>query len=273
MGEAKNSFICLIKKLCREIKDKFRLVEDERKLRMASASAAEASEAEMPTSTLFVRSLPFSASDKSLEDVFSQFGPLQQCFVVKDAPNNNNNNNCKGYGFVRFATWRDAKKAKESVETLGGRKIQVNYSKPRVGFKNRKGMPSRKAEGERDRIRTLLKGRNEDAGGGGEGRGGGGEDISASSTSKPFKLPFDFLVTNLPPLPTDEDPVAELTAFFSDVPGFDKVTLVTTATTAAAAAATSSSFKISFTSKHLAMIAKKSLLKGKKFRGCKLSLV
>ena len=97
-------------------------------------------------------------------------------------------------------------------------------------------------------------------------------DISASSTSKPSKLPFDFLVTNLPPLPTDEDPVAELTAFFSDVPGFDKVTLVTTATTAAAAAAaaaaaTSSSFKISFTSKHLAMIAKKSLLKGKKFRG------
>merc|ERR1712112_669847 len=104
-------------------------------------------------------------------------------------------------------------------------------------------MPSRKAEGERDMIRTLLKGRNEDGGGGGGG-GGGGEDISASSTTKPSKLPFDFLVTNLPPLPTGEDPVAELTAFFSDVPGFDKVTTVTTATTAAAAAtAATSSFK------------------------------
>ena len=70
--------------------------------------AASDSSGEKPTSTLFVRSLPFSTTDQILEDEFSQFGPLQQRFVVKDGVSGK----CKGYRFVRFATWRDAQKAK-----------------------------------------------------------------------------------------------------------------------------------------------------------------
>ena len=225
-----------------------------------AASPQEAEE--KPTSTLFVRSLPFSTTDEQLEDVFSQIGPLQQCFVVKDdqhggaaaaasaskpaAPVK-----CKGYGFVRFATWKDAQRAKESIESIGGRKIQINYSKPRTAFKDRKGMPSKKSEDERGRIRGLLKGNN----GGGVG---GGEP---EQPVKPSKLPFHFLLGNLPPLPPHLEPVAELTSFFAEVPGFDNVTA-----TGSSDGSDKPAFKVSFSTKHLAMTAKKMLLK-KKFRG------
>jgi len=222
--------------------------------------AASDSSGEKPTSTLFVRSLPFSTTDQILEDEFSQFGPLQQRFVVKDGVSGK----CKGYGFVRFATWRDAQKAKESLSTIGGRKIQVNYSKPRVALKERKGMPSKKTEGERSRIRVLLKG---DQGGGGGAAAGGGEDLGeAASPKKPSQMPFHFLISDLPKVGAGEDVVAELTPLFAEIPGFDKV-----ATTMSEVGQSNTTVKICFTSKHLAMKAKKTLLK-QKFRGVKLQL-
>jgi len=214
---------------------------------------------------LFVRSLPFSTTDEQLEDVFSQIGPLQQCFVVKEdqhgataaAAKNAAPVKCKGYGFVRFATWKDAMRAKESIESIGGRKIQIHYSKPRVAFKDRKGMPSKKSEDERGRIRGLLKGNSEG--------GGGGEE--EEPPVKPSKLPFHFLVGNLPPLPTHLEPVAELTSFFAEISGFEHVTA-----TGSNDGSGKSAFKVSFSTKHLAMTAKKMLLK-KKFRGTKLNLM
>ena len=39
---------------------------------------------DIESNTLFIRNLPFSATNKTLEDVFSDIGPLKQCFVVKD---------------------------------------------------------------------------------------------------------------------------------------------------------------------------------------------
>ena len=37
--------------------------------------------------TLFVRNLPYTATDKELEDVFSEYGPIKRSFVVKDKGN------------------------------------------------------------------------------------------------------------------------------------------------------------------------------------------
>ena len=44
-------------------------------------------ELEQQRKTLFVRNLPFSTSDKELEDVFSEYGPIKRSFVVKDKGN------------------------------------------------------------------------------------------------------------------------------------------------------------------------------------------
>ena len=34
--------------------------------------------------TLFIRNLPFSTSKENLEDTFSDYGPIKQCFIVTD---------------------------------------------------------------------------------------------------------------------------------------------------------------------------------------------
>ena len=33
---------------------------------------------------LFVRNLPYTTTDKELEDAFSEYGPIKRSFVVKD---------------------------------------------------------------------------------------------------------------------------------------------------------------------------------------------
>ena len=34
--------------------------------------------------TLFVRNLPYTATDKELEEAFSEYGPIKRSFVVQD---------------------------------------------------------------------------------------------------------------------------------------------------------------------------------------------
>lgn len=38
----------------------------------------------MPAQTIFVGSLPASASNERLEEIFSEIGPVKQCFVVRE---------------------------------------------------------------------------------------------------------------------------------------------------------------------------------------------
>jgi len=33
---------------------------------------------------LFVRNLPFSATEQDLENIFSEIGPIKRCFVIRD---------------------------------------------------------------------------------------------------------------------------------------------------------------------------------------------
>lgn len=38
----------------------------------------------MPAQTIFVASLPATATNQRLEEIFSEIGPVKQCFVVRE---------------------------------------------------------------------------------------------------------------------------------------------------------------------------------------------
>ena len=63
--------------------------------------------------TVFVRSLPYDATDAALEEHFSEVGPVRSAFVVKDRATQQG----RGFGFVTFALPEDAQQA---VSTLSG---------------------------------------------------------------------------------------------------------------------------------------------------------
>ena len=79
--------------------------------------------------SLFVRSLPTSASSEGLAELFSQSYPLKHATVVFDKATKQP----KGFGFVTFADIEDAEKAQKEFNGFeyGGRKIQVEVAEPR----------------------------------------------------------------------------------------------------------------------------------------------
>merc|ERR1712137_286627 len=79
---------------------------------------------------LFVRNLSPSTTSQSLEDFFSEIGPIKRCFVVADS---DNQNLCAGYGFVHFAMESDARKAMKTLQgaALDGQNIIVEQALPR----------------------------------------------------------------------------------------------------------------------------------------------
>ncbi|KAK9365022.1 hypothetical protein V1509DRAFT_634509 [Lipomyces kononenkoae] len=79
--------------------------------------------------TLFVRSLPFSATSDSLSDFFSQICPVKHSVVVTDRETKQS----KGFGFVTFALAADAKKALEESRALklDGRTLRVDLARRR----------------------------------------------------------------------------------------------------------------------------------------------
>ena len=79
---------------------------------------------------LFVRNLPITATNQSLEDLFSEVGPLKRCFIVTDT---DNHNICAGYGFVHYALEESAQKALKTLQghALEGKNIIIDYAIPR----------------------------------------------------------------------------------------------------------------------------------------------
>lgn len=79
--------------------------------------------------SLFVRSLPTSATSESLTEYFSQHYPVKHATVVVDK----NTKASRGYGFVTFTDADDAIEAKKKLnnEMFGGRRLRLDVAEPR----------------------------------------------------------------------------------------------------------------------------------------------
>lgn len=87
--------------------------------------------------TLFVRSLPLSATTETLTEYFSQSYPLKHATVVVDPKTKQS----KGYGFVTFADVEDAQEALKEFNgsSFEGKKIKIEVAEPRHRETDEKG--------------------------------------------------------------------------------------------------------------------------------------
>uniref|UniRef100_A0A8C1HMX5 RNA binding motif protein 28 n=1 Tax=Cyprinus carpio carpio TaxID=630221 RepID=A0A8C1HMX5_CYPCA len=88
----------------------------------------------MPAVTLFVRRLPATATNEHLAEVFSEIGPLKNCFVVRDRETEK----CRGFGYVTFSMEEDAQRAIKEVKVYEGEKIFVTVAKKKPDNKKKK---------------------------------------------------------------------------------------------------------------------------------------
>ncbi|XP_075998435.1 RNA-binding protein 28 [Genypterus blacodes] len=94
----------------------------------------------MPAQTIFVGSLPASASNQRLEEIFSEVGPVKQCFVVKEK----GAEKCRGFGYVTFAMEEDAQRAMSDIKEYDGQRISLSVAKKKMKDK-KKAAPTESA--------------------------------------------------------------------------------------------------------------------------------
>ncbi|MFH1462446.1 MAG: RNA-binding protein [bacterium] len=101
---------------------------------------------------LYVGGLPYSASEDTLKEMFSQAGTVESATIIMDKMSGRS----KGFGFVEMSSEEEAKKAIEMCngKELEGRTLTVNEARPmeersprrdfnrgddrRSGFRNRR---------------------------------------------------------------------------------------------------------------------------------------
>jgi RNA recognition motif-containing protein len=83
----------------------------------------------MDNKKLYVGNLPWSVTNDSLREMFSQFGEVTDAVVITDRMSGRS----KGFGFVTFATEEAASAATQQMheKEVEGRKIIVNVARPR----------------------------------------------------------------------------------------------------------------------------------------------
>ena len=86
---------------------------------------------------LYVGNLPYSASEQTLHDTFSQCGVVDSVNLITDRDTGRS----KGFGFVEMSTDQEAQAAidKFNGTELDGRAMTVNHAKPRAPRDNRGG--------------------------------------------------------------------------------------------------------------------------------------
>jgi len=86
---------------------------------------------------LYVGNLPYSATDNSLTETFSQCGSVDSAKVIMDRDSGRS----KGFGFVEMSTDEEAQNAisKLNGSSLDGRAMTVNEAKPQAPRENRGG--------------------------------------------------------------------------------------------------------------------------------------
>ena len=79
---------------------------------------------------LYVGNLPYSATEASLNELFTKYGEVVSAKVITDADSGRS----KGFAFVEMSTNEDAQKAITELDNseLDGRNIKVNEAKPKT---------------------------------------------------------------------------------------------------------------------------------------------
>uniref|UniRef100_UPI0037E859EC RNA-binding protein 28 n=1 Tax=Semicossyphus pulcher TaxID=241346 RepID=UPI0037E859EC len=99
----------------------------------------------MPAQTIFVGSLPASASNERLEEIFSEIGPLKQCFVVREK----GAEKCRGFGYVTYSMEEDAQRALKEIKDYDGQRLSLSVAKKKMKDK-RKTAPQEPAAPPKD---------------------------------------------------------------------------------------------------------------------------
>lgn len=78
---------------------------------------------------LYVGGLPYSMTDKELEEMFSAHGQVESVTIIKDRDSGQS----KGFGFVEMTEIKDGQTAIKELNDseLAGRKITVNQARER----------------------------------------------------------------------------------------------------------------------------------------------
>ncbi|OGG27342.1 hypothetical protein A2960_00035 [Candidatus Gottesmanbacteria bacterium RIFCSPLOWO2_01_FULL_39_12b] len=86
---------------------------------------------------LFVGSLPYTVTDETLSQLFTQYGQVQSANVIKDKYTGSS----RGFGFVEMANEEEAQKAIEKLNgySLEGRTIIVKEALPKPTYTNGRG--------------------------------------------------------------------------------------------------------------------------------------
>ena len=94
---------------------------------------------------LYVGNLPYSSTDDSLREMFTQIGQVESARIITDRETGRN----KGFGFVEMSTEKDASDAitKFNGTDIGGRSIMVSEARP---MSPRDGDAGRRFGGKRD---------------------------------------------------------------------------------------------------------------------------
>ncbi|XP_072258045.1 RNA-binding protein 28 [Pyxicephalus adspersus] len=109
--------------------------------------------------TLFIRGLPGDASNEGLEQLFSNTGPVRQCFVVRDK----GTEKCRGFGYVTFSMLEDAQQAMKDIKTYDGKKIEVLVAKKKLKEKDKKSKRKETAEPSVEKKPNDKKGQHKKA--------------------------------------------------------------------------------------------------------------
>ncbi len=78
---------------------------------------------------LFVGNLSYSVTSQQLSDLFSQYGPIEDCVVITDRQTGRS----RGFAFVTFTEEKGGQKAVQELngKEYEGRKLIVNQARPR----------------------------------------------------------------------------------------------------------------------------------------------
>lgn len=107
--------------------------------------------------SLFVRSLPSTATTESLIEYFSQHYPVKHATVVVDRKTQES----RGYGFVTFTDPDDAIEAKKKLSgvAFGGRRLVLDVAEPRHRASGTSAVKSGLAEEKRQREEEMAEAR------------------------------------------------------------------------------------------------------------------